>query len=113
MGEVSHFSSWNCDYSGPRSWVEGEVTACDGTNASGGTVYTEQIPVQVDSKGFYRGWIPAQWDIDMYSSTQIKQYSVPKLQPDETHNVPKFYGECYSWLWFHDTQASAGRCQSR
>jgi len=103
-GEVSHFSAWNVDWKGERAWVEGEVLACNGTNTSGGTVYAEQVPVQVDSKGFYRGWIPAQWDIDMYNSAMSKEHSVPKLVAEATYTVPKITINRLKGVGYIDTE---------
>jgi len=86
MGEVSHFSSWNCDWQGPRCWVEGVLLLCEGTRARGGTAYADYMPVEADIEGKYRRWVPAEFPspIKVFTATSANEpYTLAANLPSE------------------------------
>jgi len=91
IGEVSHFSSWNCDWPGKRAWVEGYLTLCGGNAAKGGIVYADNMPAEADHTGFYRRWIPAgfPYPISIYTKSSEERHELaPNLPEDQTSTVP-------------------------
>jgi len=86
IGEVSHFSSWNCDWQGPRCWVEGVLLLCEGTRARGGTAYADYMPAEADIEGKYRRWVPAEFPspINVFTETTANQpYTLAANLPAE------------------------------
>ncbi|KAA3635049.1 MAG: carboxypeptidase regulatory-like domain-containing protein [Bacteroidetes bacterium] len=65
VGEVSHFSFWNCDYPYDLVYMEGSVIVLDGTPVSGALVTIQIVPSGftgygvTNSEGIFEGFIPA------------------------------------------------------
>lgn len=65
VGEVSHFSFWNCDYPYDLVYMEGSVIVLDGTPVSGALVSIQIAPSGfagygvTNSEGVFEGYIPA------------------------------------------------------
>ncbi len=64
VGSVSHFSFWNCDYSGTRTDLQGKVVDCN-NNPMPGIVVTINgfMTVVTDNNGMYTTWVPAGYTI--------------------------------------------------
>ncbi len=65
VGNVSHFSTWNCDYSGERTDIQGKVVDCN-NNPVGGIVVTINgfMNVTTDNSGAFTSWVPAGFTIE-------------------------------------------------
>ncbi|MCI5057445.1 MAG: carboxypeptidase-like regulatory domain-containing protein [Flavobacteriales bacterium] len=59
VGSVSHFTTWNWDWKGPRAYIEGHVTDCNGNPVAGMTVFTDGESAITDGNGFYSRWVAA------------------------------------------------------
>ncbi|MBL0339604.1 MAG: hypothetical protein IPP71_01040 [Bacteroidetes bacterium] len=59
IGNVSHFSTWNCDYSGPRTDIQGKVVDCN-NNPMPGIVVTINgfMNATTDNSGAFTVWVP-------------------------------------------------------
>ncbi len=79
LGEVSHFSFWNCDAPFPLIVIEGQVLVAD--NGKGETVSMQKVKVQVkvadlntascgytDDSGYFRGKVPAGVELELIFS---------------------------------------------
>ncbi len=60
IGNVSHFSTWNCDYQGVRTDIQGQVVDCQ-NNPMANVVVTINgfMTVVTDNSGNYTTWVPA------------------------------------------------------
>ncbi len=65
VGSVSHFSFWNCDYSGTRTDLQGKVVDCQ-NNPMPGIVVTINgfMNVTTDNSGMFTTWVPAGYVIE-------------------------------------------------
>ncbi|HMT29199.1 MAG TPA: carboxypeptidase-like regulatory domain-containing protein [Bacteroidia bacterium] len=65
VGNVSHFSSWNCDYQGERTDLQGKVVDCD-NNPMPGIVVTINgfMNIVTDNNGVYSTWVPSGFVIE-------------------------------------------------
>jgi leucine-rich repeat protein SHOC2 len=68
-GEVSHFSTWNCDWPAERGTVKGRLTDCLERAVGGGWVQVGQRQVFTDSLGQYWSFVPGGITFDTWSST--------------------------------------------
>ena len=68
-GEVSHFSTWNCDIPAERGTVKGRLTDCLERAVRGGWVRVGQRQVYADSLGQYWSFVPGGITFDTWSST--------------------------------------------
>ncbi|HEX5003653.1 MAG TPA: carboxypeptidase-like regulatory domain-containing protein [Bacteroidia bacterium] len=65
VGVVSHFSTWNCDYPGPRATITGKVIDCSGNPVAGVAVTLNGfLNLTTNSAGVYSGWVPANWPVN-------------------------------------------------
>ncbi len=76
VGEVSHFSTWNCDYKGPRSTIHGRVMDC-GLSPMANTIVTIDgwWKTTTDANGEFQNWVPAGTGYDV----QVLQSNNPGL----------------------------------
>lgn len=95
VGTVTHFSWWNCDYSGPSAKVKGRVVDINGIpmpnvhvwNTSWGHGFTDQ-------NGEYNGLILAGEETSIYAIDRVNQglhsttEIIPALSINQTYNVP-------------------------
>ncbi len=65
VGNVSHFSTWNCDYQGERTDIQGKVVDCN-NNPVAGIVVTISgfMNVITDNSGNFTTWVPAGYVIE-------------------------------------------------
>jgi len=60
VGNVSHFSWWNCDLPTSMASINGKVVDCEGTPMANITVTVNgQMTVVTDQNGNYSNWVPA------------------------------------------------------
>ncbi|HKR05968.1 MAG TPA: carboxypeptidase regulatory-like domain-containing protein [Bacteroidia bacterium] len=60
VGTVAHFSWWNYDYSGPKSFIKGKVIDCNGLPVPNVVVSLNGIAEAItDQNGEYNIWVPA------------------------------------------------------
>jgi hypothetical protein len=60
VGNVAHFSWWNCDYSGPTATVKGRVVDCEGIPLANITVTVNgNYTLMTDQNGYYSQWVPS------------------------------------------------------
>ena len=95
VGNVSHFTWWNCDYSGPKATVTGRVVDCEGTPLANVTVTINGgITVTTNGNGFYTTWVPSGWALDF----QVLPQGTISL-PSQLENVaPLMTGQSYTVL---------------
>nr|HMT29505.1 hypothetical protein [Bacteroidia bacterium] len=79
VGNVSHFSTWNCDFSGERTDIQGTVVDCN-NNPVGGIVITIDgfMNVITNNSGNFATWVPAGYIIDI----QVLKINNPVLSND-------------------------------
>jgi protocatechuate 3,4-dioxygenase beta subunit len=65
VGQVSHFTTWNCDYPAIRTTIKGKVVDCNGTPLSGIWVLIDQYPVITNSEGIYTSFIPSDLAVEV------------------------------------------------
>jgi hypothetical protein len=82
VGQVSHFTSWNCDWQGERANIEGYVYDCNGNPMAGITVYTDNQTTITDANGYYTRWVPASPNIvvDVSAASQLAILASPVSQ---------------------------------
>ena len=62
VGTVAHFSTWNCDYGGPRATVNGRVVDCEGIPQANVIVTINGgVTVVTVANGYYTTWVPSGW----------------------------------------------------
>ncbi len=65
IGNVAHFSVWNCDYSGTRTDIRGKVVDCFNNPVQGIKVKINGfMNVMTDNNGNYATWVPAGYTIE-------------------------------------------------
>jgi len=65
IGNVSHFSVWNCNYSGARSDIRGTVVDCFNNPVQGVRVKINGfMTVMTDNNGNYSTWVPTGYVIE-------------------------------------------------
>jgi hypothetical protein len=78
-GSVSHFSTWNCDYNGPRCDITGKVVDCQNNPMSGVVVTINGfMNVITDNTGAFSTWVPVGYLI----TCQALQANNPILTSD-------------------------------
>jgi len=84
VGNVSHFSTWNCDYSGIRTDIQGKVVDCQ-NNPMPGIVVTINgfMNVTTDNSGAFTAWVPKGYVIDC-QVLKIFNSSLPNDSPIQT-----------------------------
>ena len=79
IGNVSHFSVWNCDYSGTRTDIRGKVVDCSNNPVQGVKVRINGfMDVMTDNNGNYTTWVPAGYTIEC----QVLKYMNPQIFGD-------------------------------
>ncbi|MBK7888854.1 MAG: carboxypeptidase regulatory-like domain-containing protein [Bacteroidetes bacterium] len=100
IGEVAHFSWWNCDEPFPPATIQGYVYDCNGLPLANVTIYhNNNGSVYTNQNGFYSGQINS-----TLSSTVFARFgtitsgivSIPALTAGQIYNVPDFTFSCDS-----------------
>ncbi len=74
IGNVSHFSTWNCDYSGPKTDIQGKVVDCLGLPLPGIVVTINGFQnVTTNNTGTFSTWVPAGYVITCQALTTYNQ----------------------------------------
>ncbi len=103
VGTVAHFSTWNCDYGGPRANVNGMVIDCEGVPMANVIVTINGgVTVATDANGFYSLWVPSGWPLTFQVLPQgvfvlpSQQENVAPLTTGQTFTVPDLIVPCGS-----------------
>lgn len=80
-GEVSHFSSWNCDVPGDRATVKGKILDCNGQPLSGVPVYIGQTSTVSRADGTFERFIPAGVSATVYGGWGSFKTNVASISP--------------------------------
>lgn len=80
-GEVSHFSSWNCDVPGDRATVKGKILDCNGQPLSGVPVYIGQVSTVSREDGTFERFIPAGVSTTVYGGWGVVKTNVVGISP--------------------------------
>lgn len=100
IGEVAHFTWWNCDKAFPPATIQGYVYDCNGLPLANVTIYhNNNGSVYTNQNGFYSGQINS-----TLSSTVFARFgtitsgivSIPALTAGQIYNVPDFTFSCDS-----------------
>ena len=92
VGQVSHFSWWNCDQPTPAATISGYVYDNYGNPIVNATIYYNNLGgTFTDQNGFYSGQVPSGTPATVYAtfigvSSQI--LSIPSLTAGQLYNVP-------------------------
>ncbi|MFN0188414.1 MAG: carboxypeptidase-like regulatory domain-containing protein [Bacteroidia bacterium] len=91
VGQVSHFSWWNCDYPTPAATISGFVYDNYGNPIVNASVYyNNSLGTYTDQNGFYSGQVPSALTGSIYASfagTNSPLISVPSLSVGQLYNV--------------------------
>lgn len=69
VGEVSHFTWWNCDYPGDVATIEGYVKDCNGNPVAGAFVFAGNgFYLMTNPVGYFSGPIPINNNFQLYAS---------------------------------------------
>ncbi len=80
-GEVSHFSSWNCDWPEWTGICRGRVVDCNGGPLVGSSVRVGQRFVVTDSLGEYTSFVPGGIEFDAWAAVDtLRGLRVPARQ---------------------------------
>ena len=75
VGNVTHFTTWNCDYQGERATISGKVVDCNNNAVAGIVVSIDGYhTVITDNAGEYTTWVPAGWSITYQVTTYYNPY---------------------------------------
>jgi len=101
VGTVQHFSTWNCDYSGPKATISGIAVDCNGGPLPNVIVTINQyVHVNTDQYGNYTTWVPAGWNLTFQVLTQgaimipSQVENVAPLSDGQVFNVPALVVPC-------------------
>ncbi len=104
IGTVSHFTPWNCDWQGPRAFIKGILTDCEGEILGNVSVRIGQITLNTNENGEWECWVPAGIDIEImqYNFDWRKKGEViitaPKLTEGQTYDVGKISIKCVTTI---------------
>lgn len=105
LGTVTHFSWWNCDYSGPRAFIKGKVVDCEGTPMPNIMVTLDaNRNTSTNQNGEYQNWIPSGFSFNIQVLTTYnpglvlssQNEIIPELSADQLFIIPDLLIPCPS-----------------
>lgn len=89
VGNVSHFSIWNCDVPGNRALLKGRLIDCNSNPLTSVSILTGQGICFTNSQGYFQRYVPTsiQFDVSVNSLSNYGLYSSPQV------NVGPFINE--------------------
>ncbi|MFN0081022.1 MAG: carboxypeptidase-like regulatory domain-containing protein [Ferruginibacter sp.] len=103
MGEVSHFSSWNCDYPTDRGTIRGRIVDCNGNPLPNVKVKVGQTAAYTDESGVFERFVPTGTDFQVQvNAPELGLVSVPQnvtaLNAGQFRDVGDFHVQCPAYL---------------
>lgn len=93
VGQVSHFSWWNCDYPTPAATISGYVYDNYGNAIVNAIIYYNNFGgVFTDQNGFYSGQVPSGFPSTIYATSlgvNSAILNIPALTSGQLYNVPE------------------------
>jgi hypothetical protein len=113
VGNVSHFTWWNCDVNSSRATITGRVVDCEGTPLANVTVtVNNQFTLVTDQNGYYTNWVPAGMSLSFQVFPQggiplaSQQEIVNPIQMNQNFTVPDLIVPCGSRIIGHLTDCN-------
>ena len=105
VGNVTHFSSWNCDYPTGRATIKGIIKDCHGNPMGGMNVRVGQKSVFTDVNGQYETFVPSGLDFDVaVEMPELGISSIPQpvaaVSEGASFTVPDISVPCVSGVSF-------------
>ncbi len=98
IGEVAHFSWWNCDEPFPPATIQGYVYDCYGSPLANALIYNGNIGgVYTNQTGFYSGQVTSTIASSLYAafgSSISGTITIPALTAGQLYNVPDLTINC-------------------
>jgi hypothetical protein len=103
VGNVGHFSSWNCDNPGSRATVKGRVLDCNNNPVEGLSVTVGQSHAITNSEGYYVRNIPAETDFIIevnqpQNGLTSETISVSALAAEQVYTQPDLHVACPAYV---------------
>lgn len=98
VGQVEHFSWWNCDQPYPSATIEGFVYDCDGNPIQNATIFNNNSGlIHTNQNGFYSGLVISSSPSTvkaLVGGLFTNTINIPSLAPGQIYTVPNLTINC-------------------
>jgi hypothetical protein len=104
VGQVNHFSTWNCDVPQSRATITGKVKDCNGLPLGGVTVITGQRQVITNTDGSYTGYVATGTVMNIFVQPADNfgmtagVLSIGPFSAEETFTAPDLITTCPAYI---------------
>jgi hypothetical protein len=104
VGQVNHFSTWNCDVPQSRATITGKVKDCNGLPLGGVTVITGQRQVITNMDGIYTGYVATETVMNIFIQPSDNfgmtagALTVGPFSGEETFTAPDLVATCPAYI---------------